>query len=452
MTGQRRRAPAGSVAAQELIEELAQSLHRSVAVTDPAISGIRWSRHFDDADPARLHSVLQGRVDRDVARHVLDQDVTRWPRPGFLQGRDDLGLLPRYCVPLRERGHFLGLLTVITPDGALTPEATETIARATPAVAGQLYADHVLADAEETGRRQLLLSLLGASPAAREDARHRLLEDALLPDAPHAVVSVVEVAHSRSSAGQVTTALCAALEELRPTRWADRAFAVTAHRAVLLQLADRPLDQDALREQSRSVRQALSARLGPSAVPVIGIGGHHNGLAGAHASHEQALVAVRAARRMPALRGTGSWEELGELSVLLQLPDHALNETLIPRPLRALLDSGGGHRLAQTLRCFLDHAGSTSRTAEALRIHRTSLHYRLRRIQEITGLDLDSGADRITLHLGLRIRELLGPGGESGESGDVPGGASGDVHDGARPERRIPPQRTHVPHGRAQAA
>ncbi|MEV7186556.1 helix-turn-helix domain-containing protein [Kitasatospora sp. NPDC093102] len=460
MTEQRRRAPVGSAALRELIEELAESLRRSVALADLSVGGIRASRHFDDADPARVHSLLQGRASSEVARHVLDQGVTRWSRPGFVEGRDDLGLLPRYCVPLRERGHLLGLLVVIAPDRSLAPGETEAIARATPAIAGQLYADHVLADAEKTREQKLLLSLLGSSPAVRAESRQRLLDDALLPDAPHAVVSIVQVARSQVSPGQVTTALSGALEGFRRTRSAHGAFAVTSNRAVLLQLADRPLTPEALREQSRHIMEALGARLDASAVPVIGIGGHQTGLADARTSYEQALVAVRAARRMPALKGIGSWEELGELAVLLQLPDRALNESLLPKPLRALLESSGGHRLETTLRCFLDQAGSTSRTAEALRIHRTSLHYRLRQIQEITGLDLDNGADRITLHLGLRIRELLVSLGASGDDGrhqaqaatpggDLVGRAPGAEPQGrrgasARPGRQVPPQRTRA--------
>ncbi|MFC3578012.1 helix-turn-helix domain-containing protein [Streptomyces yaanensis] len=64
------------------------------------------------------------------------------------------------------------------------------------------------------------------------------------------------------------------------------------------------------------------------------------------------------------------------------------------------------------MRCFLESAGSIPRTAEVLQIHRTSLYYRLRQIQEITGLDLDNGADRLILHLGLRIHELLVPQGD----------------------------------------
>ncbi|MFJ9446667.1 PucR family transcriptional regulator [Kitasatospora sp. NPDC101235] len=460
MTEQRRRAPVGSAALRDLIEELAESLRRSVALAGPSVRRICASRHFDDADPARVHSLLHGQASSEVTRHVLDHGVTRWSGPGFVESRDDLGLLPRYCVPLRQRGHFLGLLMVIAPDRSLAPEETEAIARATPAIAGQMYADHILADAEKSREQELLLSLLGPSPTARAESRHQLLDDGLLPDAPHAVVSLVQVACSRVSPGQAATALRGALEGLRRTRSAHGAFTVTANRAVLLQLADRPLTPEALREQSRHIMEALGTRLDASAAPVIGIGGHQTGLADARTSYEQALVAVRAAHRIPGLRGIGSWEELGELAVLLQLPDRALNESLLPKPLRALLESSGGHRLEATLRCFLDQAGSTSRTAEALRIHRTSLHYRLRQIQEITGLDLDNGADRITLHMGLRIRELLVSPGASGDDGrhqaqaatpgdDLVGrmlAADPQGRRGAsvRPGRQLQPQRTRA--------
>ncbi|SCF84848.1 CdaR family transcriptional regulator [Streptomyces sp. Ncost-T10-10d] len=424
MTEQLRRAPVGSAALQELIEDLAESLRRSVAVADPLVRLICSSRHFDDADPARVYSLLQGQASSEVTRHVLDQGVTQRSKPGFIEGRDDLGLLPRYCVPLRERGHFLGLLMVVAPDTSLAPEVSEAIARATPAIVGQMYADHVLADAEKTREQKLLLSLLGSSPVARAESRKQLLDDALLPDAPHAVVSVVQVARSHVSPGQVATALRGALEGFRRTRSANGAFAVTSDRAVLLQLADRPLKQEALREQSTHIMEALGTHLDASAAPVIGIGGHQTGLAEAWTSYEQALVAVRAARRMPELNGIGSWEELGEFAVLLQLPDRTVDESLLPKPLRALLESSGGHRLEKTLRCFLDQAGSIPRTAEALQIHRTSLYYRLRQIQEITGLDLDNGADRITLHLGLRIRELLVPAGVFGDDGQCQGQAA----------------------------
>jgi DNA-binding PucR family transcriptional regulator len=98
------------------------------------------------------------------------------------------------------------------------------------------------------------------------------------------------------------------------------------------------------------------------------------------------------------------WESLGPYAILLQLPDPGP----VPEPLQRLLRHRSAPRLVATLRAFLDHAGSMPRTAEALHLHRTSLYYRLDRITELTGLDLDDGRDRLLLHLGLLVLDLRG--------------------------------------------
>ena len=45
-------------------------------------------------------------------------------------------------------------------------------------------------------------------------------------------------------------------------------------------------------------------------------------------------------------------------------------------------------------------------TAAALWPHRTSLYYRLRRIEDLAGVDLSRGADRLLCHLALRLARL----------------------------------------------
>ncbi|WP_393062359.1 PucR family transcriptional regulator [Streptomyces sp. LN549] len=415
MTERLQRARVGSDALQKLVEELAERLQRSVVLDDPLVRFICSSRHFEDADPVRIRSLLQGLADSEIIRYVLDQGVAQWAKPGYIEGRDDLGLLPRYCVPLRERGHLLGLLMVVSADRNLTVDETAAIARSAQGIAAQMYSEHVAEQAEESGAQELPWALLDTSPTARRAAQQQILDTGVLPNAPHAVVSVVQVARSHEPPGQVEIALRAALERFRRTRWAHGAVAVTTDSAVLLQLSKQPPDPQELKEQSRRIVEALDTFLDAAAAPVLGIGGRQTGVAEAWVSYEQALVAARAARRMPHFERVGEWEELGEFAVLLQLPDHALNASLLPKPLRALLAAAGGqgHRLEETLQSFLEHAGSVPRTAEALHIHRTSLYYRLRQIQEITGLDLDSGADRLVLHLGLRIRALLQPDGHA---------------------------------------
>ncbi|WP_172385886.1 CdaR family transcriptional regulator [Streptomyces sp. MNP-20] len=410
MTAGPQRARPGSAELQALVDELAEKLGRSVAVDDPLVRMVCTSRHFGDEDPVRIGTLLQGRADNAAVRHVLAQGVARWSRPGFIDGRDDLGMLPRYVVPLRERGHLLGLLMVVVPDRTLDEHDTEAIAWAADLMAAQMYLEHLAADTWKTDERTLVLDLVDSHLATRTAARRRALERGLLGEAEHVLVTVVRLSRGTEPVRQSEAALWAALEGFRQTRSAQGITAIDQERAILLQLRDRPPRPTEIAAQSARILEELTTFLDPSTTPVIGVGGRHPGLHDAWTSYEQALVAARAARRLPSLKGVGDWDRLGEFAVLLQLPEHALNDSLVPKPLRTLTDAHGGERLRDTLRSFLEHAGSIPRTADALRLHRTSLYYRLRQIQEITGLDLDDGAHRLTLHLGLRIEELLATG------------------------------------------
>ncbi|MFF4379800.1 PucR family transcriptional regulator [Kitasatospora sp. NPDC001547] len=406
------RSRSGGEALQTLVDGLAEELGRSVVLDDPLVRMICTSRHFGDEDPVRVRTLLQGIADDEAIRYVLSQGVAQWTRPGVLPGRDDLGLQPRYCVPVRERGHLLGILMVVAAGEPLTAAETAAIDRVARAVAIEMFAEQLASDEDEEQIRRLVDQLVGSDSARRCAAHQRLLDDGLLPAGPHVVVTSVAVSDQRGPSGQIAVALRGALEPFRQTRTARGLAAVEQDRAVLVQVFEREPAAEDLEQQCRAVVRSLRTFLGPEPAVVVGVGGRRTALADAWISYDQARVAARAARRLPRLEGIGDWERLGEYAVFLQLPDSALTASLLPVPLRRLLDGGGNARLEETLRCFLENAGSVPKTAEALEVHRTSLYYRLRQIQEITGLDLDNGAHRLVLHMGLRLRDLLeaGPG------------------------------------------
>ena len=62
-------------------------------------------------------------------------------------------------------------------------------------------------------------------------------------------------------------------------------------------------------------------------------------------------------------------------------------------------DRERGADLAHTLRVLLECGGNQSRTAEELFLHRSSLLYRLRRIEELTGYNLRDNEECLLLHL-----------------------------------------------------
>ncbi|MFE7526837.1 PucR family transcriptional regulator [Kitasatospora sp. NPDC057542] len=417
------RARSGGEALQTLVDGLAEELGRSVVLDDPLVRMICTSRHFGDEDRVRVRTLLQGIADDEIIRYVLSQGVARWTVPGILPGRDDLGMQPRYCVPIHQRGHMLGILKVMAVGEPLTEAETEAIDRVARTVAVEMYADRLASDVDEERTRQLLGWLVGSDSALRCAAHQRLVDDGLLPAGPHVVVTSVVVSGQRGPSGQIAVALRGALEPFRHARTARGLSAVDQDRAVLVQVFDREPTDEELDVQCRAIVRSLRTFLGTDVDVAVGVGGRRTALADAWICHDQARVAVRAARRLPRLEGVGDWERLGEFTMFLQLPESALNESLLPKPLRLLLDGGGNSRLEETLRCFLENAGSVPRTAEVLELHRTSLYYRLRRIQEITGLDLDDGAHRLVLHMGLQLLDLL----QVPRETDVPGDRAATV-------------------------
>ncbi|MBY8818932.1 PucR family transcriptional regulator [Streptomyces cinereoruber] len=65
---------------------------------------------------------------------------------------------------------------------------------------------------------------------------------------------------------------------------------------------------------------------------------------------------------------------------------------------------GSGAMLLETLEVFLAHDCSWTRTAEALHIHVNTVHYRVERIEVLTGRDLSRPDDRVDLRAALLCR------------------------------------------------
>jgi purine catabolism regulator len=70
-------------------------------------------------------------------------------------------------------------------------------------------------------------------------------------------------------------------------------------------------------------------------------------------------------------------------------------------------DQRGGGDLMATLDAFFACHGSPTETAQRMKLHRNTVLYRLRRIEEIGHLNLDDASTRLNLHLCLRVRDVL---------------------------------------------
>jgi purine catabolism regulator len=101
--------------------------------------------------------------------------------------------------------------------------------------------------------------------------------------------------------------------------------------------------------------------------------------------------------------------DLSVYRLLFQLEGNPELDAFCRETLGPLLDHTGGGDLLETLEAFFDRLGNLSQTAEKLFIHRNSLLYRMERIAQLTGLDLNNPDTRLTVHLALKVRKMLRP-------------------------------------------
>jgi GAF domain-containing protein len=141
---------------------------------------------------------------------------------------------------------------------------------------------------------------------------------------------------------------------------------------------------DAVLERIRKVQAGLER---PVAVGVSSVCRGQAAFADGFAEAQQALLGTIVLRGEP----TVLWyEELGAYKYLLRVAvDGGIRDATVDAVSRlADYDAQRGAQLVQTLEEFLRRHGSISATSEALYVHPNTLRQRLRRIAELSGLDL----------------------------------------------------------------
>ena len=136
----------------------------------------------------------------------------------------------------------------------------------------------------------------------------------------------------------------------------------------------------------------------------IGTPARVNGLQESFGSATRALSVASALR----LKGVHSEETLGLASAVVSAGD--VGARMVARYL-APLDALGsfGSELERTIEAFLSHNLRVDQTAAALFLHRSTLKYRLRRYQELTGMELKDVNHIVGLWWALQRRRVDRP-------------------------------------------
>ncbi|HWQ14770.1 MAG TPA: helix-turn-helix domain-containing protein, partial [Roseiflexaceae bacterium] len=126
-------------------------------------------------------------------------------------------------------------------------------------------------------------------------------------------------------------------------------------------------------------------------------------------SLREAEQALRIGRQLFDNRRVLDFSDLGVYRLLILLRESPELWEFYRATLAALADydRDQGSELLKTLEAFFDNLGNLARTAEALHVHRNTLLYRLERVEQISGLNLEESEDRLALWLALKAHRVL---------------------------------------------
>lgn len=147
----------------------------------------------------------------------------------------------------------------------------------------------------------------------------------------------------------------------------------------------------------------------PALKITAGCGRPHTGISGIIQSNREAGIALRASKNCN--QNLLCFEDLGILRLIYaDNPDYEIN-AYITETLGDLTDKNQNRNteLLRTLECYLEQHGNIRRVSEKLFTHYNTISYRLKNIEEITGVDLRDSQKRFQLELALNLYHATTP-------------------------------------------
>jgi len=174
----------------------------------------------------------------------------------------------------------------------------------------------------------------------------------------------------------------------------------------------RELDEKAVREEAEQVTRAIVERVREQLHEIsvsVGIGRFRRNVLELRHSFREAEEALRAGRAVWGRNRAFHFDALGVYRLLYRFPDIEELRRFYDETVGSLVryDRQNGTELVRTLETFFEKNGNLHQSAKSLYVHYNTLRYRVQRISEVSGLDLDDAEARLNLQVGLKIRRIL---------------------------------------------
>lgn len=392
---------------QQLVNDLASDLGVSLLVEDREHRVVAFSPQFNDIDEVRRDTILTRNARVEVQSWLHDLGIHKARTPVRVPPNEALNMLPRVCVPVWNATSALGYLWVIDPDSRQDSTRIGEVALAGARIAAAWQVDHVTVPLTARERTELVHQIWAGSPAEVDSALARWRAELGLASTvecqPVLFRVALPAAASSATAGHLPSAAVQAalsIAVLGPAFWA------VIGREVLVVLPANEVDLKLLLPALAKVCDSLGQQaFGPGSVRA-GIGPAVADPFKVQQSVDLAQTSINIGDAFELSNPVSQWDSLGVHRAAYELSAAGMQPNHLAPGFADLLAVDGDGVLVHTLECYLASGCSARDTAATLRIHRTSLYYRLDRAASALACNLSEGSQRLGLHLALLVHRL----------------------------------------------
>lgn len=396
---------------QAVADRLSEICGKAVVIEDD-----QFRVQFSTAGP---QSLSPERLELRAGRSQMEEWIRTVPLSGaqppvrrFPLADSALG---RFVAPIPARDGVAGYLSVIGLEAELTELDRLAAGRGAAVCAVEVAKEAAIGEAEARVRGDLLDQLLSEGLEGDQAALGKARRLGYDPTLPSLVLVFRAEGREKGEGGVGLRSSDRVRRQLESVVKAEtsrlESKSLVAYRSSSV-VAVVPLagiaTERAARELAETMRVRAQAALEGYLV-AVGIGRPTGPGSSLTAAYREAEGALGIGVRVHGPSSSTYFGDLGILRLLAQIGNLAEMESFRQEMVGKLEqhDAKTGGELLKTVDAlFLCH-GNLSRTAEQLSLHRNSLLYRLQRIGEISGLDLDDPETRLSLQVALKVRQLL---------------------------------------------
>ncbi|HWL13569.1 MAG TPA: helix-turn-helix domain-containing protein [Ureibacillus sp.] len=397
----------------DLVEMVSEKLKNPITIEDAKHRLIAYSTHGNWTDEARRETIMGRRVPELVLNRLWQdgviQDLMTCDDPIRIQPKNEVGLGTRVAISVRKGQSVLGYIWVQEVNEPLGEQQLQILRMAARAAMPRLHQRQIRRRIQEEKGKEFFWEMLLGTVQSHHEILTRAEDMGMkLPS----IFSIFVFECETEKFQLLDKEISYLLTNLKDT-FSLHSFPlwVNTQNRIILMAGDRRNNRDFHQSACcfvQEMEKKIHERFG--SVTMLGsFGNAYRSFACVEQSYQQAMAVLRMKKLLPketeAILG---YADLGVYRFVPLILEKNLNEQHQNYRLEKLLqyDQENQSDLLHTLEVYFDCAGKVNTAANVLHIHPNTLAYRLKRIAEVSQLNMDDPNQRFSMFLDIKLLKL----------------------------------------------